>query len=251
MKLFYSQRGQLKKHLWPFYHLCSEDPALIEACLTIILEASRAEGFTEVRRWTLETGASENLAPTLTTRSLFSEKEILVLTLPTTTLDRSMSDMLASLCTEPLKNCVVIVCHHAKPNQEASRAAWAKKIEKHGVFMALWPPRAKESTSPDNASSGSYDTFSLAEAIEQQHLARATLIFKRLCEEHVPAQLLLWALTRSLEKTYDPEQARAAFVVERCVKGEIQGDVHVFLHDLLLRTLGRRALPLPFVEDYP
>ncbi len=141
MKLQHDALHQhLNANLLPVYCISGDEPLLVDEVLSSIRNAARQQGFEERQRlqvdkqfqWQSLLDARDNL-------SLFAEKRLIELHLPTGKPGKQGSDILVQYCehTNP-DNILIIVSSKIEKNQQNSR--WYKALDKAGATLQLWPP---------------------------------------------------------------------------------------------------------------
>jgi DNA polymerase-3 subunit delta len=130
--------------LKPVYLLHGDEPLLVHEGVQQIIEQAKQQGFDEVThlqaspqfKWPELTEQSNTL-------SLFSEKKLLKLTMPTGKPGKIggqvIQDVIATLTADQL---LVIICNKLESN--TYKTAWYKAIEKHGIVVQIWPLQNRE-----------------------------------------------------------------------------------------------------------
>jgi DNA polymerase-3 subunit delta len=141
LKLAFQQlAGHLQRDLAAAYLVAGDEPLLVAQALERLREAARGRGFDERElhvvdrsfRWAeLESGA-DNL-------SLFAARRIVELRLPSPRPGDAGARAIRALIERPDPDRLVIVAINGKLDAAASRSAWAKSFEKHGVRLDIWP----------------------------------------------------------------------------------------------------------------
>lgn len=132
---------QLDRHLAEgvakIYLVAGDEPLLVDEALEQIRTAARKHGFDTRElhsaergyRWSDLTAGADNL-------SLFASRKIVEIRLASPKPGDEGSQTIAALCERDDPDTLVIV---AVGDKVDSRAAWVKAIEKHGVFVEIWP----------------------------------------------------------------------------------------------------------------
>lgn len=129
----------LEKGLAPCWLIAGDEVLLTGEAADLVRARARKEGFTgrdlfvtdRSFDWTEVTAASQTL-------SLFSERRILEIRMPTARPGKEGGAALAALAADPGPDNLVLVVT-ARPEKEAWSSAWLKAFEKHGVFVQSWP----------------------------------------------------------------------------------------------------------------
>ena len=129
----------LAKGLAPAWLVIGDEVLLTGEAADLIRARARKEGFTgrdlfvtdRSFDWSEVTAASQAL-------SLFSERRILEIRMPTARPGKEGGAALAALAADPGPDNLVLVVT-AKPEREAWSSAWFKAFEKHGVVVQSWP----------------------------------------------------------------------------------------------------------------
>lgn len=135
--------NQLQDHLSgqlaPIYLVHGDDPLLtMEACQAV-REAARAQGFTERELYTADKSFDWSaLAGTSRSMSLFAEKRLLELRLPTGKPGAVGSEALVQLVSGLGEDSVLLVWS-ARLDKKAQAAKWVKALDQAGVTVAIYP----------------------------------------------------------------------------------------------------------------
>jgi DNA polymerase-3 subunit delta len=129
----------LEKGLAPAWLIAGDEALLTGEAADAVRARARAEGFAgrdlfvtdRSFDWTEVAGSSRSL-------SLFAERRILEIRMPTARPGREGAAVLAALAADPGPDTLVLVVT-TRPEKEAWSSAWLKAFEKHGVFVQSWP----------------------------------------------------------------------------------------------------------------
>jgi len=129
----------LNKTLAPVYLLSGDEPLQIEESLALIRATAREQGYLErqvlyVERsfdWSQVTEQSSNM-------SLFGDKKILELRIPTGKPGTSGAKVLQQYCTQVADD-VLLIIQSGKIEKAALKSKWVQAISQAGVFMRIWP----------------------------------------------------------------------------------------------------------------
>ena len=131
--------NRLSGSLLPVYLVHGDDPLLtMEACQAV-RDAARAQGYSERQVFTVDksfdwqalTGASQSM-------SLFAEKRLLELRLPTGKPGTAGSEVLATLAAEPDDDTLILVWS-GRLDKKAQAAKWVKALDAVGAVVAVYP----------------------------------------------------------------------------------------------------------------
>ena len=136
--------SQLQKSLSPCYLVSGDETLLVDEALDTIREAARQNGFgtRELHiamrgfNWNELVAASGNL-------SLFSEKRIIELRIPTGKPGRDGSACIAEI-TERLADDTLFIVVSPKLDKRAAAAKWVKALDAAGAFIEIWPVSQRE-----------------------------------------------------------------------------------------------------------
>lgn len=129
----------LEKGLAPAWLIAGDEVLLTGEAADLVRARARREGFTgrdlfvtdRSFDWSEVTAAGQAL-------SLFAERRILEIRMPTARPGKEGGAALAALAADPGPDNLVLVVT-AKPEREAWSSAWFKAFEKHGVVVQSWP----------------------------------------------------------------------------------------------------------------
>ena len=135
---------QLERHLTGplsgVYLVASDEPLLVDEAVEQIRSAARGHGFDSRElhatdrsfRWAELESDTDNL-------SLFATRKIVEVRMPTPRPGDAGARSLASLAERNDENTLLIVAIGEKLDSAASRSAWVKSIDTHGVVVEIWP----------------------------------------------------------------------------------------------------------------
>lgn len=145
MRLYVNQfESHIQNNLAGCYLLVGDEPLQKQEAFDSILSKARQQGFTERERhlvdakfqWYELQNASANL-------SLFAEKRIIDLHLPTGKPGRSGSAFLTDF-VQKLPSDVLLIIRCDEWNAASDKTKWVKTIIDNGVFMRVYQPDSKE-----------------------------------------------------------------------------------------------------------
>ena len=136
--------SSVEKSLLPCYLVSGDEPLLVIEALDSIRAAARSQGFgareihvaTAGFDWAELTGSSANL-------SLFAEKRIIELRLPTGKPGRQGSAGIVGL-VENAGNDLLVLVSTPKLDRSAAASKWAKALESRGALVQIWPVDLRE-----------------------------------------------------------------------------------------------------------
>ena len=139
---------QLKDHLAsefaPVYLVHGDEPLLtMEACQAV-RDAARERGFTEREVYTADRGFDwSSLSGVSQSMSLFAEKRLIELRLPTGKPGTAGSEALVQLASG-IGDDTALLVWSARLDKKAQSAKWAKALDKAGVTTAIYPLSSRE-----------------------------------------------------------------------------------------------------------
>ncbi len=129
----------LKREIAPVYLLSGDEPLLLNELADQVRGALKQHGFVERTVLTAEVGFRwSGLSAEGAALSLFAEKRIVDLRLPTGKPGREGGQALAEWCENPPEEKVLLILS-AKLDGAAQRSKWFKTIERVGVTVQVWP----------------------------------------------------------------------------------------------------------------
>ncbi len=131
--------GTLEKGLAPVWLIAGDEVLLTGEAADAVRARARAEGFTGRDLFLTERNFDwSELRNASRTLSLFAERRILEIRMPTSRPGKEGGAALAALAVDPGPDNLVLVIT-SRPEKETWSSAWFKAIEKHGVFVQVWP----------------------------------------------------------------------------------------------------------------
>ncbi len=129
----------LGKKLAPAWLVCGDEPLLVGEAADAIRARARADGYAGRDLFFVERSFdwSELLASSQSL-SLFSERRIIELKMPSPRPGKEGGAVLAELCADPAPDTMLLVIT-GRPERDTWSAAWFKAFEKHGVVVQSWP----------------------------------------------------------------------------------------------------------------
>ena len=136
--------SHLQKNLAPCYLVTGDEHLLVEETLDAIRGAARQQGFSSRELHVAATGFDwTRLRDSSSNLSLFAEKQIIELRLPTGKPGRVGSQAIVELVEKIDANLMLIVSA-PKLDRNAQSAKWAKSIDASGVSIQIWPIDTRE-----------------------------------------------------------------------------------------------------------
>lgn len=134
----------LKKNLAPCYLVTGDEHLLVAEALDSIRAAAREQGFTQREShvatqwfdWATLSASSSNL-------SLFAEKRIIELRLPTGKPGKAGSNAIVELI-ERLGPELMLIVSAPKLDKSATSTRWVKAMDASGIFLPVWPVGVRE-----------------------------------------------------------------------------------------------------------
>jgi len=140
---------QLASHLAegplaPVYLVSGDEPLLVAEAADAIRAAARAAGFDERHVLHVETGFDWSaLAGEGNALSLFAQRRLLELRLPSAKPGEAGARALRDYCAHPNPDTLLLVTA-PKLDRQATASRWYKAIDAVGVTLAVWPVGARE-----------------------------------------------------------------------------------------------------------
>jgi DNA polymerase-3 subunit delta len=129
----------LKRGLAPIYFVYGDEPLLVQEAGAAIRAAAQATGFAERQVLTVESGFDWNgLFAETQSLSLFAERRLLELRMPTGKPGEVGAKILVELAGQPPADTLLLVTA-GKLEKQTREAKWAKALEAVGVVVAIYP----------------------------------------------------------------------------------------------------------------
>jgi len=136
--------AHLQQTMASIYLVAGEEELLVQEAADAIRNKAREAGFLERNLLTVERSFDWNtLALAADSRSLFAEKKIIELRIPTGKPGRAGAKALNEWCERPdADNLLLITC----PKWDASsrKAKWVQNLSKAGEYVEIWPIKAQQ-----------------------------------------------------------------------------------------------------------
>ena len=145
MKLFPEKlEANLKKGLLPIYFFSGDEPLQMGEAADLVRRLAREQGFTEREVMHVEKGFDWNtLIAESQAMSLFAEKKLIDLRLPSGKPGKEGGAALAEYAARPPEDTVLLVSS-GKVDKRSQSAKWYQAIDAVGGTMQLWPVEAPE-----------------------------------------------------------------------------------------------------------
>jgi DNA polymerase III subunit delta len=128
----------LRRGLAPIYLISGDEPLIVGEAADALRAAARSEGFADRVIFSIERGFDwEELRRETHALSLFAERRLFELRMPSGKPDKGAA-LLAQIAAQPPPDVVCLVLTD-KLDRKASDAPWVQAIERHGVWIAVWP----------------------------------------------------------------------------------------------------------------
>ena len=135
--------AHLKKTLAPVYFLTGDEPLQMTEAADALRAAARARGYTDREVLSVEAGFDwDQLLAAAGSLSLFAERRILELRLPTGKPGDAGGKALRAYVERPPEDTVLIVLA-GKLEPAARKSKWVQALEQAGVMLTLWPVDAQ------------------------------------------------------------------------------------------------------------
>ncbi len=145
MRLGFEQlESHLRNSLFPVYLVTGDEPLQCGEAADAIRGAARAAGFGQ--REVIEAGAGfdwNGLTTEVASFSLFAEKKLIDLRLPSGKPGREGGKVLADYCADPPSDTLLLITLPRVDRQQQS-TKWFKAIEKLGLVVQIWPIGPRE-----------------------------------------------------------------------------------------------------------
>ncbi|HEY4443368.1 MAG TPA: DNA polymerase III subunit delta [Steroidobacteraceae bacterium] len=128
----------MAKGLAGIYLVSGDEPLLVGEAADAIRAAARAAGYADRTVFFIDRSfAWDELRHASQSLSLFAERRLFELRMPSGKADKG-SQQLAELAAQPPPDVVCLVVTD-KLDKKASDAPWVRAVEKHGVWVPVWP----------------------------------------------------------------------------------------------------------------
>ena len=130
--------------LRPVYLIYGDEPLLVDECCHAIRKRARELGYVERSVHTVESGFDWNdLYAATQSLSLFAERRLLELRLPSGKPGDAGAKMLIQLAQQPAPDTILLVIA-GKLDKAGRESAWASALDAAGASIAVWPLHATQ-----------------------------------------------------------------------------------------------------------
>jgi DNA polymerase III subunit delta len=144
MKITFDQLTRhLVKGLMPIYFISGDETLLLNEAAELIKGVALKQGFNH-ERFTAEHGFLwQNFLSATKNLSLFAEKKLIELHLPSVKLDATGSRLLQNYCLSPSADKILII---TAPKLESGwqKIKWVQSIIEQNIFLQIWPIETKD-----------------------------------------------------------------------------------------------------------
>lgn len=129
----------LERALAPFYLVSGDEPMQVDECAAAIRRRAQASGCSERSAFTVEAGFDwDQLRAATQSLSLFAERRLIELRLPTGRPGETGAQLLAELANHPSADTLFLVIS-AKLDKTQRESSWVQAIEAVGTHVVVWP----------------------------------------------------------------------------------------------------------------
>jgi DNA polymerase-3 subunit delta len=131
--------AHLKQSLVPIYFIHGDEVLLVNECADAIRAVARAQGYTDRQVFTVEPGFDwQSLLAAGDSLSLFAERRIIELRLPTGKPGKEGTGILRDYAQRPPEDTLLLIIS-GKLEKAARRSKWVQSLDRAGVSIAVWP----------------------------------------------------------------------------------------------------------------
>lgn len=136
--------GALSKHLAPLYLLSGEEPLQLGEAADAVRGAARKAGYDSREVFSEDTGiAWHELTNSAASLSIFAEKKIIELRIPSAKFGNEGAQALSDYCAHlPDDTLLLIIC--GKLASSSLKTKWLQTLDKIGVIVQVWPPEGRD-----------------------------------------------------------------------------------------------------------
>lgn len=137
-------RSHLDRQLAPIYLIGGEEPLFVQEAQAEVRAAARKAGCDERVLLDVETGFDwGRLAEAAASRSLFAERSLIELRMPSGKPGLAGSKAISEYCKSPSQDAVLMINTGSLDSSQRD-SAWVSAVAKAGVFVYAWSPRLSE-----------------------------------------------------------------------------------------------------------
>ena len=130
---------QLERGLAPVYLVSGDEPLLVDECSEAIRTAARSAGYGERQVLTVEPGFDwDSLTVSTQSLSLFAERRLIEVRLPTGRPGEAGAEALAALAHNPSPDLLLLVIA-GKLDKTQRDSTWVRALEAAGTHVQIWP----------------------------------------------------------------------------------------------------------------
>ncbi len=128
----------LRGGLQPAYLICGDETLLVEEAVASVREAAQAAGFSERRVMFAESGFQwGELLAEGASMSLFAERKVIDLRVPSGKVDRAASEILREYLEHPPQDNLLLM-RTPRLDRSQRNSAWVKAFDKAGAVVNIW-----------------------------------------------------------------------------------------------------------------
>ena len=136
--------GHLRQSMAPLYFIHGDETLLSNECADAVRAAARARGYSERQVFAVEAGFDWNtLRAASDSLSLFAERRILELRVPSGKPGKEGSQVLREYAERPAEDTLLLIVS-GKLESAARRSKWVQALDQAGVSIAVWPVDAAQ-----------------------------------------------------------------------------------------------------------
>ncbi|GJM07356.1 MAG: DNA polymerase III subunit delta [marine bacterium B5-7] len=125
--------------LRPITLITGDEPLLVEEACHSVRENAKQAGFTERVRLIVEAGFKwTQLLDATNNLSLFAEKQLIELHLPTAKVPKDASEIIRQIAERPSPDTIILL-RAPKFDRNAQKSAWWQAIQRVGIIQQIWP----------------------------------------------------------------------------------------------------------------
>jgi DNA polymerase-3 subunit delta len=131
--------GLLARSLAPVYWVSGDEPFQLDQACNMIRDAAKAQGYSERQVFHAERGFNwEQLQQSADSLSLFAERKLIELRLPSGKPGKEGSKLLQQYVAAPAEDTLLLLVS-GKLEPAVQKTKWFKSVEQAGVVLQVWP----------------------------------------------------------------------------------------------------------------
>ena len=134
--------SRLERQLDPVYYVAGSENLLVDETCLAVIEAARANGYTEMKKLELNRKCDDLLMATVSS-SLFSDKQIVDARMSGTSFDRNGSKVIQNYLKQPDEDTVLLIRGRTYEYQH-QRAAWFKVLANDALVVIAESPKPEQ-----------------------------------------------------------------------------------------------------------